>query len=70
MTLVERKTRKESYGGATTVLKSESGPNAGDNPLIPLSVLGRRVNFRNGYNLNGFRVQFSFKYSYSKNFAF
>ena len=24
---------------------------------------GRRVNFRNGYNFNDYRVQFSFKYS-------
>lgn len=31
---------------------------------------GRRVNFRNGYNFNDFRVQFSFKYSYGKTFAF
>jgi hypothetical protein len=31
---------------------------------------GRRVNFQNGYNFNDFRVQFSFKYSYGKTFAF
>jgi DcaP outer membrane protein len=31
---------------------------------------GRRVNFRNGYNFNDYRVQFSFKYSYGKTFAF
>jgi hypothetical protein len=31
---------------------------------------GRRVNFRNGYNYNDFRVQFSFKYNYGKTFAF
>jgi len=31
---------------------------------------GRRVNFRNGYNFNDYRMQFSFKYSYGKTFAF
>jgi DcaP outer membrane protein len=31
---------------------------------------GRRVNFQNGYNFNDYRVQFSFKYSYGKTFAF
>jgi DcaP outer membrane protein len=31
---------------------------------------GRRVNFKNGYNFNDYRVQFSFKYSYGKTFAF
>jgi hypothetical protein len=31
---------------------------------------GRRVNFRNGYNFNDYRVQFSFKYTYGKTFAF
>jgi DcaP outer membrane protein len=31
---------------------------------------GRRVNFRNGYNYNDYRVQFSFKYNYGKTFAF
>jgi DcaP outer membrane protein len=31
---------------------------------------GRRVNFLNGYNFNDYRVQFSFKYSYGKTFAF
>jgi outer membrane DcaP-like protein len=31
---------------------------------------GRRVNFRNGYNFNDYRLQFSFKYSYGKTFAF
>jgi outer membrane DcaP-like protein len=31
---------------------------------------GRRVNFANGYNFNDYRVQFSFKYSYGKTFAF
>jgi hypothetical protein len=31
---------------------------------------GRRVNFRNGFNFNDYRVQFSFKYSYGKTFAF
>ena len=28
--------------------------------------IGRRVNFRNGYNFNDYRVQCSFKYSYGK----
>jgi hypothetical protein len=31
---------------------------------------GRRVNFANGYNFNDYRLQFSFKYSYGKTFAF
>ena len=31
---------------------------------------GRRVNFRNGYNFNDYRLQFSFKYNYGKTFAF
>ena len=31
---------------------------------------GRRVNLANGYNYNDFRMQFSFKYSYGKTFAF
>ena len=31
---------------------------------------GRRVNLANGYNFNDYRVQFSFKYSYGKTFAF
>jgi hypothetical protein len=31
---------------------------------------GRRVNFRNGYSFNDYRVQFSFKYNYGKTFAF
>jgi hypothetical protein len=31
---------------------------------------GRRVNFRNGYNYNDYRLQFSFKYSYGHTFAF
>lgn len=31
---------------------------------------GRRVNFANGFNFNDYRVQFSFKYSYSKTFVF
>jgi hypothetical protein len=31
---------------------------------------GRRVNFRNGYNYNDYRVQFSFRYNYGKTFAF
>jgi hypothetical protein len=31
---------------------------------------GRRVNFQNGYNFNDYRVQFSFKYTYGKTFAF
>jgi hypothetical protein len=31
---------------------------------------GRRVNFANGYTFNDYRVQFSFKYSYGKTFAF
>ncbi len=31
---------------------------------------GRRVNFRNGYNFNDYRLQFSFKYSYGKTFGF
>ena len=31
---------------------------------------GRRVNFRNGYNFNDYRFQFSFKYNYGKTFAF
>ena len=31
---------------------------------------GRRVNFRNGYTYNDYRVQFSFKYNYGKTFSF
>lgn len=31
---------------------------------------GRRVNLHNGYNFNDYRIQFSFKYSYGKTFAF
>jgi hypothetical protein len=31
---------------------------------------GRRVNFANGYSFNDYRMQFSFKYSYGKTFAF
>ena len=31
---------------------------------------GRRVNFRNNYTYNDYRVQFSFKYNYGKTFAF
>lgn len=31
---------------------------------------GRRVNLSNGFNFNDYRVQFSFKYSYGKTFAF
>ena len=31
---------------------------------------GRRVNFQDGFNVNDYRLQFSFKYSYSKLFSF
>lgn len=31
---------------------------------------GRRVNFRDGYNVNDYRLQFSFKYDWKKGFTF
>jgi outer membrane DcaP-like protein len=31
---------------------------------------GRRVNFNDGFNVNDYRVQFSFKYDWNKNFVF
>jgi hypothetical protein len=31
---------------------------------------GRRINFADGFNVNDYRVQFSFKYSFSKGFSF
>jgi hypothetical protein len=31
---------------------------------------GRRVNFSDGFNVNDYRLQFSFKYDWKKGFAF
>jgi hypothetical protein len=31
---------------------------------------GRRVNYRDGFNVNDYRMQFSFRYDWSKGFAF
>jgi hypothetical protein len=31
---------------------------------------GRRVNFSDGFNTNDYRMQFSFKYDWDKNFTF
>jgi hypothetical protein len=31
---------------------------------------GRRVNFQDGFNVNDYRVQFSFKYDWNKGFEF
>lgn len=31
---------------------------------------GRRVNFKDGFNVNDYRLQFSFKYNWAKSFAF
>jgi hypothetical protein len=38
--------------------------------LGPEVQYGRRVNFSDGWNYNDYRVQFSFKYSYSKTFPY
>jgi len=44
-------------------------------PIPPVTVggefqYGRRVNFRDGFNVNDYRLQFSFKYDWKKGFTF
>jgi DcaP outer membrane protein len=44
-------------------------------PIAPVTIgsefqFGRRVNFRDGFNVNDYRLQFSFKYDWGKTFEF
>jgi len=44
-------------------------------PVAPVTIggefqFGRRVNFSDGFNVNDYRLQFSFKYNWKKGFTF